>query len=245
MSKEKLLFLWSNLNHLPGWLNILDCLRKYDLTYIEGIKLLDLTDKDLKTLEEIDENAIEYEKEAREIYRTKTLPEVRKQEKEFIEEIKRENGEFIRSARLEYLNRQIEAITKRINEIEEEEGKAEKDDLPFWLRKTLLEIKGYERLKKKRMGLNFERHLVEQKITLKDEITPEMIKKAQQFPFEQLIPVNRKFFALCPFHKEKRPSFYIRNNFGYCFGCGWYGDTIKFLMDSKNMTFKEAVKALQ
>ncbi|GAH55010.1 unnamed protein product, partial [marine sediment metagenome] len=49
---------------------------------------------------------------------------------------------------------------------------------------------------------------------------------------------------LCPFHKEKKSSFYIKNNWGYCYGCGWHGDTIKFLMEKENLGFKEAIGRL-
>lgn len=77
----------------------------------------------------------------------------------------------------------------------------------------------------------------------KREITPEMIERAKNYPFQNLLP-NKKNFALCHFHNEKKPSFYIKNNWGYCYGCGWHGDTIKFLMDENKMSFVEAIKYL-
>ena len=70
-----------------------------------------------------------------------------------------------------------------------------------------------------------------------------MIERAKQYPFENLIDTKRDF-ALCPFHSEKKPSFYVKNNWGYCFGCGWHGDTIKFLMEQNDLTFQEAIKYL-
>ena len=75
------------------------------------------------------------------------------------------------------------------------------------------------------------------------EITDAMIERAREFPFKDLVATQRSFM-LCPFHSERRPSFWIRNNWGYCFGCGWHGDTIKFVMDRYNLTFQEAIKYL-
>ena len=77
------------------------------------------------------------------------------------------------------------------------------------------------------------------------------IDQAKEFPFEQLVGVEfrkigNKWFTKCPFHKENTASFCIfPNNRAKCFGgCGWSGDTIKFLMDSKGLKFYEAVREL-
>jgi DNA primase catalytic core len=53
-------------------------------------------------------------------------------------------------------------------------------------------------------------------------------------------------FGLCPFHKEKSPSFSVNEdkNFYHCFGCGAHGDAIKFVQDTQNLKFVEAVKFL-
>lgn len=78
----------------------------------------------------------------------------------------------------------------------------------------------------------------------KYEITNEMIEAAKKYPFENLIEANKAGFAVCPFHKEEKPSFYIKNNFGYCFGCNWNGDTIQFVMEKNKLNFMEAVRYL-
>ena len=57
---------------------------------------------------------------------------------------------------------------------------------------------------------------------------------------------GRKFLGLCPFHKEKTPSFNVNPDAGvyHCFGCKESGDVITFLERSEGYTFAEAVRAL-
>ncbi len=54
------------------------------------------------------------------------------------------------------------------------------------------------------------------------------------------------FVALCPFHKEKTPSFNISDDKGFyhCFGCGKHGDIFDYVMEMENKTFLEALKKL-
>jgi len=57
---------------------------------------------------------------------------------------------------------------------------------------------------------------------------------------------GREFHALCPFHKEKSPSFTVNDekNFFHCFGCGAHGDSIGFIKDFEGVTYPEAVERL-
>jgi DNA primase len=52
--------------------------------------------------------------------------------------------------------------------------------------------------------------------------------------------------GLCPFHKEKTPSFTVSSAKGlfYCFGCQASGNVVRFLMRHENLSFPEAVRAL-
>jgi DNA primase len=63
------------------------------------------------------------------------------------------------------------------------------------------------------------------------------------------VPLKRAgkdFRALCPFHHEKTPSFYVvpAKGFYKCFGCGESGDVFTFLMKRDGLTFQDAVREL-
>ena len=62
----------------------------------------------------------------------------------------------------------------------------------------------------------------------------------------QLKRVGSSTKALCPFHKEKTPSFHVnsaRQAF-HCFGCGAGGDVFKFVMLYENVDFPTALRLL-
>jgi DNA primase len=64
-----------------------------------------------------------------------------------------------------------------------------------------------------------------------------------------VLPLKRagaNFVALCPFHKEKTPSFSVNpsKQIFYCFGCHKGGDVFTFIQDYENIGFVEAVRRL-
>jgi len=64
-----------------------------------------------------------------------------------------------------------------------------------------------------------------------------------------VIPLKRTgstFKALCPFHREKTPSFNVHpvRQIFHCFGCGIGGDVIKFWMMHERLDFRSAVETL-
>jgi len=59
----------------------------------------------------------------------------------------------------------------------------------------------------------------------------------------RLLKSGNNFKALCPFHSDKSPSFYLcpdEKRF-HCYGCQADGDFIDFVMKLENIGFKEAV----
>src|SRR6266436_2810153 len=63
------------------------------------------------------------------------------------------------------------------------------------------------------------------------------------------VKLNRKgrvLWGLCPFHKEKSPSFKVENERRtyHCFGCGAGGDAFKWLQETEGLSFPESVQRL-
>lgn len=66
---------------------------------------------------------------------------------------------------------------------------------------------------------------------------------AQYVPLKK---AGRQFKALCPFHKERTPSFYVspERQIAYCFGCHKGGDQFKFIQEMEGLDFRGALEYL-
>jgi len=62
--------------------------------------------------------------------------------------------------------------------------------------------------------------------------------------YVDLKKAGKEYKALCPFHDERTPSFYVVPDKGFykCFGCGESGDAFGFLMKRGGLSFVDAVK---
>ncbi|MFH0794013.1 MAG: CHC2 zinc finger domain-containing protein, partial [bacterium] len=65
----------------------------------------------------------------------------------------------------------------------------------------------------------------------------------------QYVPLKRSgtyFKGLCPFHKEKTPSFMVsrEKQLFHCYGCGVGGDVISFVQKQERLEFRDAVELL-
>ncbi len=65
----------------------------------------------------------------------------------------------------------------------------------------------------------------------------------------QYVPLKKqgaRYFACCPFHNEKTPSFYVDpvKKLYYCFGCHAGGNVFHFVMEKENLNFPQAVEFL-
>ena len=57
---------------------------------------------------------------------------------------------------------------------------------------------------------------------------------------------GRDYWACCPFHREKTPSFQVRADHQtfHCFGCNKGGNVITFIMEQERLTYPQAVEWL-
>lgn len=64
--------------------------------------------------------------------------------------------------------------------------------------------------------------------------------------YVQLKKTGRDYSGLCPFHKEKSPSFHVsrEKQLYHCFGCNASGNLVQFVMRTEGLDFTEALKLL-
>lgn len=80
--------------------------------------------------------------------------------------------------------------------------------------------------------------------SLKSKITPFEIERAKESPISQMIFVNKRGMARCVNHDDRNPSMWCKDNYAYCFSCGWHGSAIDVYMKVNSKSFSHAVKDL-
>lgn len=65
--------------------------------------------------------------------------------------------------------------------------------------------------------------------------------------YTRLRRAGRQYVALCPFHCERHPSFYVEPNrkVFYCFGCDVGGDVFDFIMRAERCDFSRALELVE
>lgn len=76
-------------------------------------------------------------------------------------------------------------------------------------------------------------------------ITEEMVENARNYDIKLLFPDHKNGMVKCIFHSDDRASASISKGFFHCFACGVAADPIKIKMNQDNISFSDAVKALQ
>ncbi len=74
----------------------------------------------------------------------------------------------------------------------------------------------------------------------------EVVGQRVEFDKKKTQAQKGDYWACCPFHGEKTPSFHCEDRKGryYCFGCGESGDHFRFLTQLDGLSFHEAVERL-
>jgi len=230
-TQEQLLNIWFNVWHIPGWLRLLE-------------KTGDYSQEEISLLENIDEEALRCADAVEDEY----FDFIKKYRADLNEWKKEFPAEEIKEFRMRFLDYEIGRLNRLVEWIWKGYEESVTADVPFWLRKAVLDINNPGKIEGTIRRLSVEKQLLEHPDDIKklDRVSPEEIAHALNFPFNELLKFNAAGFAICPFHNEKNPSFHFikRLNRGHCFGCQWHGDVINFLMDRDHLSFKEAVRSL-
>lgn len=177
-------------------------------------------------------------------YYQEEYPKVLESVRAFKEEMK--NNSELKQARLDFLQGEVQELEKAKDSL----GHSINEDFlqghNSWIR--FIYNAELREVKKTLNRATFEINMLTGKLSefaVSHKITEVMIQKAREYPIESLIKVNGTGFALCPYHDDKNPSFYVKNNFAYCFACQVSKDPIALAMDLFDLNFLEAVKKLQ
>lgn len=174
--------------------------------------------------EEISDELLAENHKANKWWRDVGYAQARKASEELRRDITESDPEFVKDARIRYMRGQLQETLDAFA-VEEDANR----------RITLTNrMKGYQRAIL----------ALEGKIKA-DEITPDMVERARNYPIANIIEVDGRGFVRCINHDEATPSMYTKKNFAHCFGCGWHGDSIDVYMLRNNAKFREAVLSLQ
>ncbi len=77
---------------------------------------------------------------------------------------------------------------------------------------------------------------IKEKLDIVDVVSEQVVLKKR----------GNTYWGLCPFHKDKNPSFCVTPHMGIykCFSCGEAGDALKFIMKTRNIEFKDLIVEL-
>ena len=203
------------------------------------------SEAEIKEIEEFEDRRMDEKNKYKAIERT-VKHEASIKEKELIEEITKENPEWVKERKLLYLTDEINRIEDNIKEIYERKAMWVINSVfPEWFIRCLIKLWGLDQLEKE-LKCAKARFRINKHYLLDDnndnEITPEIIARAREYPIDKIIEVKRNK-ALCLWHPDKNPSmhYYKKTNTVYCFTCNTFGDAIDIFMKKNNVGFVQAV----
>jgi len=157
-----------------------------------------------------------------------------------------EAKDYLRNKKIPRLKKQKAKLTKTIKaELIRNYSIWGEDNFYGWLLREWLAVNKGEELEEVSKEIKQIEFALAPESISKNGITNEMIEIAKNYDWNKLIEVGKNGMTLCPFHSDKRPSMYIKNNYAFCFAENKSWDTIAFVMEREGLSFVEAVKVLQ
>jgi len=214
-----LLSLWAMYREIPGWLWI--------------CKVLGVDEEGLERIGEIDDAYIQWPfSEDKRDYEK----DVGQRLRAFLEGTPKE---YQRERRIEYLTTLIMELSRKVEGFQKDYEESLKNDETYDNRAVL--AYGLECLEK--VKAKHEAELRALKGNGEIASFDNKLLLARQRKFGEFLEL-KKGKALCPFHNDHNPSFSVKSNRGHCFGCGWRGDVVDFIVAFKGFSFKEALEFL-
>lgn len=153
------------------------------------------------------------------------------------------------------LNQQLKAIDKTLDNINQLPILKSKKRLYSMFAITFLstdlenkynERERFKKLMTRHDGINSKNNLKQTKLSILPVELARNVPIFDLYAFDKAKHGQKNIVVSCPFHQDRTPSFAInkeKNKFK-CFSCGKHGDSIQFIMDLKNISFVEAVRAI-
>lgn len=167
---------------------------------------------------------------------------------DFVDEVTEDDPMFVRMARLSWLIDEITSIEAWLADFYDRRRKYRETDHPYWFYGAVMEnLHQPEKMLKKLKWLKIEwKTLLYKKMAHHDKKEPPInsidIQRARDYPLSQLLEINKYGYAKCINHEpDEHPSMYCKNNYAYCFTCGYSGDVIDVAMKVNGIGFVEAV----
>lgn len=169
------------------------------------------------------------------------LRSLREEDRNLATEITRENPEWVRDGRIEYLESQWAE-----NEIETSHWQEQADKYGSWFGQSINKVCVSPLKKQKEKILQEIEMWRNPKWKPSTEISEESIANAKSVPMDRLIQFNKAGFANCLWHSEKHASmkYWVKENKVKCFGCGKLADSIEVARHLYDYDFKQAVNYL-
>ena len=164
--------------------------------------------------------------------------------KELKEKIEEESPGWIKERRKEYLLPEMLKCLIFLAPFQEWYQDATERNVDYLTKRVIQIFAKYEHWKKRLHKLFMEYKFTILRKPDDNRITSAMIERAKENPIGDIVEVNKQGFALCPGHDDHRPSMDCRNNFCYCYVCGWTGSVLDLYMKLHNIDFATAVEFL-
>lgn len=150
-----------------------------------------------------------------------------------------------KGGKIKYLQEWVGMLAEEIKKIHQGYNRMTEKDTNILTKRVFLYMADLKKREKLLRGLSFSLRMLQHPEEIKEgDITPEMIDQARNYPLGDLVELNKNGFAHCVNHPDKHPSMFCRNNFAYCYSCGWTGDSISVYMCINKVNFVQAVKEL-